>query len=106
MNRPERFRSVFAAVAVVGIAGMTVGDAVGLRIELTAFCGVVGLGAAIVVVWGESFVAPVTFSVGMLSAYLAVVYGARYDLLLGLLFAVLSAIALGRGSQYHRTYSM
>ena len=54
---------------------------------------------------GESFVAPVTFSVGTLSAYPAVVHGARYDLLLGLLFAVLSALAIGRGSEYHRAYS-
>ena len=105
MERPEWFRTGFVALAVVGIVGVVVSDAIGLRIELTAFCGVVGLGVVVVVTQGESFVAPVTFSVGMLSAYLAVVYGARYDLLLGLLFAVLSALAIGRGSEYHRAYS-
>ena len=49
MERPEWFRTGFVALAVVGIVGVVVSDTIGLRIELTAFCGVVGLGAVVVV---------------------------------------------------------
>lgn len=80
MKRREQFRSVFAALAVVGIVGMGTGYAFGVHPVFPAFCGVVGIGSLVVLRGGERYVTPITFFVSGLAALSAACYLVQYRL--------------------------
>ncbi|WP_049901735.1 hypothetical protein [Halococcus agarilyticus] len=105
MQRTRQPRSVFGALALVGVVGAGISYAFGIHALFTAFCGAVGVGGIVVLRGGERYVAPITLSLGVFAAFLAVVYVARYDQLLGVLFAVVSLAAFARTRQYRRAYS-
>ena len=104
MDWTDRFRTTFVALAAVGVLGAGAGLVLGLGLGFVVFCGVVGLGALVVLRRGEPAVAPVLLAVGVVAVLLAITYGVR-DPLLGLLLTAMAAVAFVRGYQYHQVYS-
>lgn len=93
-------------MVVVGFIGAGISFIYGLSLVFVAFCGVVGIGAFVVLNGGTRYVALFALTVGVLAAFLAILQIVRYDSsVLGLLFAVLSFASFYRGYQYYRAYS-